>query len=78
MEYAIPREHARAAIQRVIDLVRPRQLPIMFPLKVRFSAPDNALLSTAHGRDTCYIADGRQTPPGVRLGCSMAAERHNL
>ena len=56
MEYAIPREHGRAATQRVIDLVRRRRLPIMFPLEVRFSAPDDAFLSTAHGRDTCYIA----------------------
>ncbi|WP_204802960.1 D-arabinono-1,4-lactone oxidase [Mycobacterium riyadhense] len=56
MEYAIPREHAREAVQRVIDLVRRRKLPIMFPLEVRFSAADDAFLSTAHGRDTCYIA----------------------
>ncbi|QUR67544.1 D-arabinono-1,4-lactone oxidase [Mycobacterium spongiae] len=56
MEYAIPREHGREAVQRVIDLVRRRDLPVMFPLEVRFSAPDDALLSTAHGRDTCYIA----------------------
>lgn len=56
MEYAIPREHARAAIGRVIDLVRRRRLPIMFPIEVRFAAGDDALLSTAHGRDTCYIA----------------------
>ncbi len=56
MEYAIPREHARAAIQRVMDVVRRRKLPIMFPLEVRFSAPDDAFLSTAHGRNTCYIA----------------------
>jgi len=56
MEYAIPREHAREAIQRVIDLVHRRRLPIMFPLEVRFSAPDDSFLSTAHGRDTCYIA----------------------
>jgi L-gulono-1,4-lactone dehydrogenase len=56
MEYAIPREHARAAIQRVLDVVRRRKLPIMFPLEVRFAAPDDAFLSTAHGRDTCYIA----------------------
>ncbi|MHA7650978.1 D-arabinono-1,4-lactone oxidase [Mycobacterium sp. ML4] len=56
MEYAIPREHGRAAVQRVIDLVRRRNLPIMFPLEVRFSAPDDAFLSTANGRDTCYIA----------------------
>lgn len=56
MEYAIPARHARAAIQRVIDLVRRRGLPIMFPLEVRFGAPDDAFLSTAHGRDTCYVA----------------------
>ncbi|MGB9304655.1 MAG: D-arabinono-1,4-lactone oxidase [Mycobacterium sp.] len=56
MEYAIPREHAREAVQRVIDLVHRRGLPIMFPLEVRFSAPDESFLSTAHGRDTCYIA----------------------
>lgn len=56
MEYAIPREHAAEAIQRVIDVVRRRKLPIMFPLEMRFAAPDDALLSTAHRRDTCYIA----------------------
>jgi L-gulonolactone oxidase len=56
MEYAIPREHARAAIQRIIDVVRRRQLPILFPIEVRFAASDDAFLSTAHGRDTCYIA----------------------
>jgi FAD-linked oxidoreductase len=56
MEYAIPRSHAAEAIRRVIELVRRRSLPIMFPLEVRFAAPDDALLSTANGRDTCYIA----------------------
>ena len=56
MEYAFPREHAREAIRRVIDVVHRRKLPIMFPLEVRFAAPDDAFLSTAQGRDTCYIA----------------------
>jgi L-gulono-1,4-lactone dehydrogenase len=56
MEYAIPREQAREAIQRVIDVVRRRQLPILFPIEVRFAASDDAFLSTANGRDTCYIA----------------------
>jgi L-gulonolactone oxidase len=56
MEYAIPREHARAAIEAVIGLVRRRALPIMFPIEVRFAAGDDAFLSTAHGRDTCYVA----------------------
>lgn len=56
MEYAIPRAHAREAVQRVIELVRRRKLPVMFPLEVRFSAADDSFLSTANGRETCYIA----------------------
>ena len=56
MEYAIPREHAREAVERVLELVERRSLPILFPLEVRFAAGDEAFLSTAQGRDTCYIA----------------------
>jgi FAD-linked oxidoreductase len=56
MEYAIPRVHAREAVERVLALVERRRLPILFPLEVRFSAGDDAFLSTAHGRETCYIA----------------------
>jgi L-gulono-1,4-lactone dehydrogenase len=56
MEYAIPRAHARAAIERVLALVERRRLPILFPLEVRFAAGDDAFLSTAAGRDTCYVA----------------------
>ncbi len=37
-------------------LVERRRLPILFPLEVRFAAGDDAFLSTAHGRETCYIA----------------------
>jgi FAD-linked oxidoreductase len=56
MEYAIPRQHARDAIERVLALVPRRRLPILFPIEVRFAAGDDAFLSTAHGRDTCYLA----------------------
>jgi L-gulono-1,4-lactone dehydrogenase len=56
MEYAIPRAHAREALSRVLALVERRRLPILMPFEVRFTAPDDAFLSTAHGRDTCYIA----------------------
>jgi L-gulonolactone oxidase len=56
MEYAIPRARAREAIERVLALVERRRLPILFPLEVRFAAPDEAFLSTAQGRETCYIA----------------------
>jgi FAD-linked oxidoreductase len=56
MEYAIPRADARGAVERVLELVERRRLPILFPLEVRFSSPDDAYLSTAFGRDTCYLA----------------------
>jgi L-gulonolactone oxidase len=56
MEYAIPRAHAREAIERVFALVERYRLPILFPLEVRFAAGDDAFLSTAYQRDTCYVA----------------------
>jgi FAD-linked oxidoreductase len=56
MEYAVPREHARAAVEGVLGMVTRRRLPIAFPIEVRFVAADDALLSPAHGRDTCYVA----------------------
>jgi FAD-linked oxidoreductase len=56
MEYAIPREHAAEALERVLALIERRRLPIGFPIELRATAPDDALLSTAHGRPTAYIA----------------------
>jgi FAD-linked oxidoreductase len=56
MEYAIPREHAAAALERVLALIERRRLPIGFPIELRVVAPDEAFLSTAQGRATAYIA----------------------
>jgi L-gulonolactone oxidase len=56
MEYAIPRERAAEAIERVLGLIERRRLPIGFPLELRVVAPDDALLSTAYERPTAYIA----------------------
>jgi FAD-linked oxidoreductase len=56
LEYGIPRERAREAVERVLDVIERRRMPIGFPLEVRFAAGDDALLSTAHGRETCYVA----------------------
>jgi FAD-linked oxidoreductase len=56
MEYAIPREHAAEALERVLALIERRRLPIGFPIELRVTAADDALLSTAHGRPTAYIA----------------------
>ena len=71
MEYAIPRVHAAEAIRRIRDGIHSRRLRINFPIEVRFVAPDNALLSPAYGRDTCYVAvhvfDGMEYEPYFRM-----------
>lgn len=56
MEYAIPRQHAVEALTRVRELIDRQGLRISFPVEVRFVAPDDIPLSTASGRETCYIA----------------------
>jgi L-gulonolactone oxidase len=56
MEYALPREHGPEAARRVIEWVRSNRYPVFFPIEMRVSAGDDALLSPAHGRDTAHIA----------------------
>jgi FAD-linked oxidoreductase len=56
MEYAIPRERAAEALERVLDLIERRRVRVGFPIELRVVAPDDALLSTAEGRRTGYIA----------------------
>ncbi len=56
MEYAVPRERAAEALERVLALIERRRLPIGFPIELRVTAADDALLSTAHERATAYIA----------------------
>ncbi|WP_040797791.1 D-arabinono-1,4-lactone oxidase [Nocardia higoensis] len=54
MEYALPREHSAEAIRAIKDLASRFDTPM--PVEVRWVAPDDALLSPAGGRETCYIA----------------------
>jgi L-gulonolactone oxidase len=56
MEYALPRAAGAEAVRSVFDLVERERLPVLFPLEVRFGAPDDAFLSPGGGRDSCYIA----------------------
>ncbi len=56
MEYALPRAAVPEAVDRIIDLVERRRLPVLLPLEVRFAAADDGFLSSAHGRETGYIA----------------------
>ena len=56
MEYALPRAAAGVCVERVLDLIERRGLPVGFPIELRFVAPDDAFLSPAHARETAYVA----------------------
>jgi FAD-linked oxidoreductase len=56
MEYALPREHTAEAVRRVMDTIEQRRFAVPFPVEVRTVAADDALLSTAVGRDSGYVA----------------------
>jgi L-gulonolactone oxidase len=56
MEYALPREHTVTAVRRVLELIEERGFAVPFPIEVRTVAADDALLSTAAGRDSGFIA----------------------
>jgi L-gulonolactone oxidase len=56
MEYGVPREHGPEAARRVIEWIRSNRYPVFFPIEMRVTAGDDALLSPSHERDTAYIA----------------------
>ncbi|WP_214415377.1 D-arabinono-1,4-lactone oxidase [Sphaerisporangium fuscum] len=56
MEYAVPRERLGQALRETRDLIELNDWRITFPIEVRVTPPSDAWLSTAHGRDSAYIA----------------------
>jgi L-gulonolactone oxidase len=56
MEYALPRERTTEAVRHVLETVKRRGFAVPFPIEVRAVAADDALLSTAAGRDSGYVA----------------------
>jgi len=56
MEYAIPREHGPRAVRGVLELIEKSSFAVPFPIEVRTVAADDAFLSTASGRPSCFVA----------------------
>ena len=56
MEYALPRAAAAPVVRGVLARVEKEGHAVNFPLEVRFVAQDDAFLSPASGRDSCYVA----------------------
>jgi len=56
MEYSLPRERTTEAVRRVMELIPREGFAVPFPIEVRTVAADDALLSTAAGRDSGFVA----------------------
>lgn len=56
MEYALPRANAPEAVRAVMELIAREGFAVPFPIEVRTVAPDDAMLSTAAGRDSAFVA----------------------
>ncbi|MBD7994347.1 FAD-binding protein [Arthrobacter sp. Sa2CUA1] len=56
MEYGVPANLLPSAFGALQTLVAENRWRISFPVEVRWAAADQLWLSTAHGRDTAYIA----------------------
>ncbi|NUR63529.1 MAG: FAD-binding protein [Catenulispora sp.] len=56
MEYAVPRAAFVEVFREVTRLINDSSWNVNFPIEVRLVPGDDLWLSTAHGRDTAYIA----------------------
>lgn len=56
MEYALPREAVPHVLAEIEAYLARSGEQVGFPVEVRFAAADDVWLSTAHGRDTGYVA----------------------
>jgi L-gulonolactone oxidase len=68
MEYAVPRAAAAEAVRTARAILE--RHPVSFPVELRFTAGDDALLSPAHGRDSAFVAvhvfEGMDYAPAFR------------
>ncbi|WP_088413000.1 D-arabinono-1,4-lactone oxidase [Mycobacteroides saopaulense] len=56
MEYSLPLTNAREAIETVLATIESGRHRVAFPLEVRFTQADDALLAPAYGRESVYLA----------------------
>jgi FAD-linked oxidoreductase len=56
MEYAVPREAGMAALAEARAVIDRHDWPISFPVEIRSAPADDSWLSTAHARDSTYLA----------------------
>lgn len=55
-EYALPRDSLAPVMTELRGWIEAGREPLPFPVELRFAAADDVWLSTAHQRDTAYVA----------------------
>ncbi|MGK0740959.1 D-arabinono-1,4-lactone oxidase [Leucobacter sp. Z1108] len=56
MEYALPLAEVPAAVRELQTMIERQRFRVSFPIEVRSAAADDLWMSTAHGRDSGYVA----------------------
>lgn len=56
MEYAVPQAAVKEVLREIDSWLDRSGCRIAFPIEVRFAPADDVWLSTAHGRDSAYVA----------------------
>ncbi|MDM7855394.1 D-arabinono-1,4-lactone oxidase [Cellulomonas alba] len=56
MEYAVPRDVLPAVLGEIDRWIEASGEHVPFPVEIRFAAADDLWLSTAHGRESAYVA----------------------
>lgn len=56
MEYALPLAEVPAAVRELQTMIERRRFRVSFPIEVRSAAADDLWMSTAHGRDSGFVA----------------------
>jgi L-gulono-1,4-lactone dehydrogenase len=56
MEYSLPRERTAEAVRAIMEMIPREGFDVPFPIEVRTVAADEAMLSTAGGRDSGFVA----------------------
>ncbi len=56
MELSLPREQGLEFVRALLERIERERFEVVFPIELRTTAADDALLSTSHGRDSLYVA----------------------
>lgn len=79
MEYAIPIEHTEVVLKKIKEVLHNKKYLVHMPIEVRFAPANDAALSMASGKKSCYIGIIAYKPFGKDIDYSAYFEDiHNI